>query len=487
MKRPCVVLARPMSADDPTLMADDQGYLFAEVLRGMLAKGLASEIVLAVPDYVPAEIRKILKGWGFEVVAGADAPQQRLFEVMSAQNHGVCAVLTPYSCLVDGTALDAAWHSVESGSVDAVFTGKVVAPKSFAVMNRQSAGVLARAVSEPLPPFMFRTRLEETGQCRVMELTGLESTSEEFLWGTLFAGDVAALPSEIVSRFLRGREQDVWFSRRQFSRLLSEISGVEDFSPLEKSLASLDGTGAKLASHVHFLRKLAPHMPDRGERFLEIGCHDQPLLAALAINRFQAGIAVEPYVFSEAGIRGAKVLAQVLSEHAPTMVPLEVTRTRVGDFTGLDFRKATVEELELDDGSVDFCWSKVVFEHVEDVHSLSRELYRVLAPGAAMVHRIDFRDHGRDHEAVYINFDFLRHSREEWARMEQETNLWRVTDFVNLWQELGFEVEVLERRTRVVRPDTVHPGWEAYAEDDLYCYDALIKAVKPAGIDMREK
>ena len=487
MNRPCVVLARPMGPDDPTLAADDQGYLFAEVLRGMLAQGLASEVVLAVPDYVDAGIRNTLEGWGFAVAAGADAPQQRLAEVMAAQDYDACTVLTPYSCLVDGTALDAAWNGVESGSVDAVFTGKVVAPKSFAVMNRHGADVLAVAVAEPLPPFMFRTRLEETGRCRVMELAGLESASEEFLWATLFAGDVAALPSKVLSRFLRGREHREWFSRKQFSRLLADVSGVQDFLPLEKSLAPLDGAGVKLASQVHFLRKLAPHMPDRGERFLEIGCHDQPLLAALAINRFRAGIAVEPYVFSEAGIRGAKALALALSEHAPAMVPLEVTRTRQGDFQGLDFRKATVEELELDDGSVDFCWSKVVFEHVADVPSLSRELYRVLAPGAAMVHRIDFRDHGRDHEAVYINFDFLRHSREEWARMEQETNLWRVTDFVNLWQELGFEVEVLERRTRVVRPERVHPGWKDYSDEDLYCYDALIKAVKPAGTDMRGK
>ena len=221
-------------------------------------------------------------------------------------------------------------------------------------------------------------------------------------------------------------------------------------------------------------------MPEQGERFLEIGCHDQPLLASLAINRFRTGVAVDPFVLSDDGVREAKALAQLLSKLVPTMIPVDVIRTRRGDFQGLSFYKAMIEDLGLADASVDFCWSKVVFEHVIDVPALSRELFRVLTPGAAMVHRIDFRDHSRDRKNVYINFDFLRYSREAWAWMDQETNLWRINDFVELWTSLGFAVEVLERRTRVVRPDMVHRSWKTYAEADLYCYDALIKAVKPA-------
>ncbi|MDD4951771.1 MAG: methyltransferase domain-containing protein, partial [Desulfovibrionaceae bacterium] len=133
-----------------------------------------------------------------------------------------------------------------------------------------------------------------------------------------------------------------------------------------------------------------------------------------------------------------------------------------------------------EEASVDFCCSKVVLEHVRDVDSLSRELFRVLGPGAVMVHRIDFRDHGRANEPVYINFDFLKYSKEQWRERQEETNAWRVNDFVSLWQDLGFRVEVLERSQRRAPPSFLHPSWAAYSEDDLYCYDALIKAVKPA-------
>ena len=482
MKRPCVVLARPMSAQDPALAADVHGCLFPEILQGMMTRELASEVVLAVPDYVSAGIQRTLEDWGFALVVGADAPQERLATVMEARGYDACTVLTSYSCLIDGAALETAWQAVTAKSMDAVFADRVIAPKSFAVMNQVGAKQLAKTVPEPLPPFMFRNCLEKGDCCRIIALDGVEPPGEAFLWATLFAGEVAALPVEVFARFVRSRGPDQWFSREEFGRLLAEISGVENLTPLEECLADLGVSGPQLASQVNFLRKLAPHMPEQGERFLEIGCHDQPLLASLAINRFRMGVAVDPFVFSEDGIRRAKALARVLSELAPTLVPVDVARTCRGDFQGLDFYKATVEEMELADASVDFCWSKVVFEHVIDVPALSRELFRVLAPGAAMVHRIDFRDHSRDRDNVYINFDFLRYSREAWARMDQAINLWRVNDFVNLWTSLGFAVEVLERRTRVVRPDAVHPSWKNYTEADLYCYDALIKAVKPAAI-----
>ena len=480
MKRPCVVLTRPMRAQDPALAADDNGYLFPEILRGMLAAGLASEVVLAMPDDVPAGIQRTLADWRFVLFVGADAPQERLAAVMAARRYDACTVLTSYSCLIDGAALETAWQAVTSQGMEAVFADRVIAPKSFAVITYACAQELADTVVEPLPPFMFRTRLEREGRCRVMALDRVEPVSEAFLWATLFAGEVAALPTEILARFVRSRKPDQWFSREEFGRLLAEISGVENFTPLEKCLTALGIAGPQPASQVNFLRKLVSHMPEQGERFLEIGCHDQPLLASLAINRFRTGVAVDPFVLSDDGVREAKALAQLLSKLVPTMIPVDVIRTRRGDFQGLSFYKAMIEDLGLADASVDFCWSKVVFEHVIDVPALSRELFRVLTPGAAMVHRIDFRDHSRDRKNVYINFDFLRYSREAWAWMDQETNLWRINDFVELWTSLGFAVEVLERRTRVVRPDMVHRSWKTYAEADLYCYDALIKAVKPA-------
>ena len=57
----------------------------------------------------------------------------------------------------------------------------------------------------------------------------------------------------------------------------------------------------------------------------------------------------------------------------------------------------------------------------------------------------------------------------------------RINDFVSLWEDLGFQVEVLSRAVRVVRPDRVHTCWMSYKDEDLYCYEAVIKAVKRGG------
>jgi hypothetical protein len=92
-----------------------------------------------------------------------------------------------------------------------------------------------------------------------------------------------------------------------------------------------------------------------------------------------------------------------------------------------------------------------------------------------MLHEIDFKDHA---DLASLSFEFLRHSKEEWAARNEITNLWRVNDFVNLWQGLGFAVDVLSRKVRKAPPQRLHPSWNGYADEDLYCYTALIRARK---------
>ena len=125
---------------------------------------------------------------------------------------------------------------------------------------------------------------------------------------------------------------------------------------------------------------------------------------------------------------------------------------------------------------LDFCFSHVVFEHVKPVEEVSRELHRLLKPGGVMIHEIGLMDHTKN--SNNIEFEFLRHSRQEWLARDETTNLWRVNDFVELWSGLGFDVDVLERHVRVVPPTSLHPSWSGYAEQDLYCYKALVRAVR---------
>lgn len=139
------------------------------------------------------------------------------------------------------------------------------------------------------------------------------------------------------------------------------------------------------------------------------------------------------------------------------------------------FLNCRLEEAQLDADSIDFCFSRMVLEHVDNVPEMSAEMERVMRPGGVMVHEIGLQDH---EDLSHIHFEFLKNSPEEWAAMKKGTNLLRVNDFVDIWTTLGFTCEVVKRDVREVPPRSLHPHWEPYCKEDLYCYRALIKATK---------
>jgi len=99
----------------------------------------------------------------------------------------------------------------------------------------------------------------------------------------------------------------------------------------------------------------------------------------------------------------------------------------------------------IDSKSYDVVISNAVLEHVEDPQSAAREMMRVTRPGGFGIHQIDFRDH-RDFSKP---LEYLLLSRAEFSRYFVYAqgscgNRWRQSDFINVFNEAGFAIELCE-------------------------------------------
>ena len=97
------------------------------------------------------------------------------------------------------------------------------------------------------------------------------------------------------------------------------------------------------------------------------------------------------------------------------------------------------------DSTVDFIWSQAVLEHVsrDQLSQILFELRRILRPDGVCSHRIDLRDHlggGLNHlrfSSAFWETDFIR-------RSGFYTNRIRCQQMINLFEEAGFTVKVLQ-------------------------------------------
>jgi len=91
-------------------------------------------------------------------------------------------------------------------------------------------------------------------------------------------------------------------------------------------------------------------------------------------------------------------------------------------------------------GSVDLIVSYSVLEHVADPRALFAELKKVLSPGGAMIHCVDYRDH-----FFKYPFHFLQFSDTFWDRYLNPGDLqrFRLTDHLGMIAESGLTADVI--------------------------------------------
>lgn len=479
MPRPvCIVLARPTSGNDPCLMQAGGGNALAQTLHDLAEAEVVSRSVLSVPDVVPAGILAELREQGFDLeVSGHDQPQRRLLEVMEALEAETAVVLTSYSLLPDAQGLAEACRTVAEGRADMVFADEVIPPKFFMAVNRRAVEALAGTVARPVPPFVFPAKLAESergGSLTIQSLRGLEGSGERFLWELLFAGKPNALPAPVFERFFAGCPAERRFDRAAYLSFILGEYGLEDTARLEAGLSRMNRwePSIRLAMHINYARSLALHFPENRGTALEIGHGRTGMTAQLVGLAFARTMGVDLFKHSGEGIVAARDFLSYLAESGLAPVPVFE-----GETAPPEFINSRLEEAGLETGSIDFCFSRMVLEHIDNMPILARELARIMRPGGVMVHEIGTQDH---EDLSHIHFEFLRHSPEEWAALGKGTNLLRPCDFVSLFEDAGFDCEIVERDVRIVRPKKLHSCWEGYADEDLYCPRVVIKSTRRA-------
>ncbi len=476
---PCVVLARPMTPEDPCLMRTQEGFALQATLSGLREAGVVGDVAISMPATVPDHCRDTLASWNLRIhTSPHEQPQLRLLECMEQYGWQQVLVLTSYSVLPEAEAMIRAMAMIRQGEADAVYPSDVIAPKFFIVLNQNAVHALAENHHNPLPPFVFPKKLRTHGQLRVQELKGLESSWERFLWELLFAGKRNAVPAEALEAFqarFKGRDR---FRQANFEAFIASHHGLNDPDKLHEPLLKMTGydSSLQLAKQLNHARSLAEHFPEHKGTALEIGHGRTPLTALSLTTVFDRVVGADVFRHREDGIRDSAHFFAALSEQGLEVLPPDGKSHAVG--TALEraqFHHGKAQQIPLPESSVDFCYSHMVLEHVTDMPALARYLTGVMRPGGVMIHEIDHQDH---QDLSHISFEFLRHSQGEWVAMGFEGNLLRICDFVGLFQEAGFDVQVLEREVRIVRPASLHPSWRQYKDEDLYCYRSTLKALR---------
>lgn len=201
-----------------------------------------------------------------------------------------------------------------------------------------------------------------------------------------------------------------------------------------------------------------------GRRVLEIGCGVANGTGYEMAGRFGARwTGLEPYAAFDAEL-DARIREDVASRHpAP--------------WSGSAVRTASFDPLP--DASFDLILSNSVLEHVFELAGLLRECSRVLAPGGAMLHRVDYRDH-----FFKYPFHFLQFSEKTWRRLVGPGDLTRrrLPEHLALFAEATFTAEALEITRDPEAFDRMrkhlHPAFRRFDREELAVTGASVFAVK---------
>jgi SAM-dependent methyltransferase len=134
----------------------------------------------------------------------------------------------------------------------------------------------------------------------------------------------------------------------------------------------------------------------------------------------------------------------------------------------------------IENESVDLIYSHAVLEHVNDLESAYRTMYRWLRPGGFISHQIDFRSHGMTQEW-----------NGHWAVSEMQ---WKIaagkrlylinrqpcSEHVRNIEENGFEIVYYmdKREESSIERKQLARRWKDLSDEDLRCSGAFIQARK---------
>lgn len=158
---------------------------------------------------------------------------------------------------------------------------------------------------------------------------------------------------------------------------------------------------------------------------------------------------------------------------------------------GITYRApANAANTGLDPASRDLVFSRATLQHIppDMLTRIFVEARRVLRAGGLMWHRLGLTDQLSLFDRGLPRIHYLSYSEEHWERLAGNryaySNRWRISDYVRLAEEAGFEVEVRNARVdpesiAFVRAGGVHPDFAGRDEQDLATVAADLVCRKP--------
>lgn len=474
-----IILTNPTASNDPIFLKDCHGYLFPRVYRLLKDRGIISNCVISMPSTVPNHVKKIIEQWDIPCIYSSySLPQHRANDIANKSSYDTFLLLTPYFYMLEQETLEHAFLYFQHSGIDTLSYAATSSSSHFALCNKKALQSLAEINEFAVTPFSCYSYTQELlGENSAEEFTfSKHNKAHAFLSKLLYQGNSGILPNDFITGYYEKTSPKDLFSLNSYYTYISDWFAIADFDSFSTSISPLlaDEDINTYTAQLQFAKRLIPFIPNNKNTFLELGFGKFPTTSIIMLNLFKNGIAVEPYAKYNSNYE----LIEFISKHISlsNSIDLRSTTDCESALKRLTICENDIDKCEIENNSVDFIFSKTVFEHVKDVKSVSEHLYNILSPGGIMYHIIDHRDHTGTSS---ICFDFIKHDKQTWAQIQTSTNLWRINDFIMLWEKIGFKVTVLERISRILPVEGVHPCWNEYNDDDLYCYHSVLLAEKP--------
>lgn len=138
----------------------------------------------------------------------------------------------------------------------------------------------------------------------------------------------------------------------------------------------------------------------------------------------------------------------------------------------------------------DFMSSTSTLEHIppDDIESILRECYRILAPGGVLSLLIDYQDHWSYFDQSISAYNFLKYDQKQWKRLNPELNYQnrlRHSQYISLIARTEFEIvkEIAHppspKEADALDRLTVHSDFGALSKEDLLVSGSEIVLRKP--------
>ncbi len=164
----------------------------------------------------------------------------------------------------------------------------------------------------------------------------------------------------------------------------------------------------------------------------------------------------------------------------------------LGHSWNVDYRApADARATGLANDTIDCAVSVETLEHIQgpDIAAILKELHRILRPDGLAVMQIDYGDHYKGFDRSISSFNFLAYSDEDWQPFQsrfQYVNRLRHSEYLDLFENAGFEIVMAQPDRRPVEPDIkarLAQRFRKFTDEDLFTLGALIVArpVKETG------